>query len=156
MRERSQKVSGEGSHGQVNNCMLLFQILALFPFDDIQISGRSVVGVKFWAESLAEQWSSNSTSWGLIVLSDLICIYPLSRNICARYKSYFAVTKRVIVLNWTLITRICFWATGSITLLLACIWSGRNENRLHVSLKPSINMFNVQKKFYLFVTWIKF
>ena len=28
-------------------CVLVFQILALFPFDDIQISGRSVVSVKF-------------------------------------------------------------------------------------------------------------
>lgn len=27
--------------------MLFFQILALFPFDDIQILGRSVVGVNF-------------------------------------------------------------------------------------------------------------
>lgn len=32
-------------------CVLVFQILALFPFDDIQISGRSVVSVKFWAKS---------------------------------------------------------------------------------------------------------
>lgn len=36
--------------------VFFFQILALFPFDDIQISGRSVVGVNFWDKPMGLKW----------------------------------------------------------------------------------------------------
>lgn len=104
-------------------CVLVFQILSLFPFDDIHISGRSVVGVNFWTgwqsggllqlepvlERLYLSWSFHELVHLILVHSDLICIYILSRQVCVPYKSSFPLKKRVILLTESYLVFLSYW-----------------------------------------------